>query len=99
MTRGRPLLTLRLDGPIPNPVREACRFLVGMPEAGLVELVLFAVSGSVMRRLWSGQLNTGSHPIDWDGRDEAGLPAASGVYFARLVALGSRVVRRLVLVR
>ncbi|TPW09450.1 MAG: OB-fold nucleic acid binding domain-containing protein [bacterium] len=99
MTRGRSLLTLSLDGPMPNPVREACRFLVGMPEAGFVELVLFAVSGSMMRRLWSGPMNTGSHPIDWDGRDEAGLPAASGVYFARLVALGSRMVRRLVMVR
>ena len=99
MTRGRSLLTLRLDGPIPNPVHDACRFLVRMPEAGLAELVLFAISGQVIRRLWSGPLNIGSHPIDWDGRNDGGEPATSGVYFARLMALGSRIARRLVLVR
>lgn len=99
MTRGRSLLTLRLDGPIPNPVRDACRFLIGMPEAGLAELVLFAVSGRVIRRLWSGPLNVGSHPIDWDGRNDSGEPATSGVYFARLITIGSRIARRLVLVR
>ena len=34
-------------------------------------------------------MNAGRHEAVWDGRDNAGRNAASGVYVARLVAAGA----------
>jgi flagellar hook assembly protein FlgD len=39
------------------------------------------------------------HPVQWDGRDERGASAASGVYVVRLEAFGQHRVQRAVLVR
>jgi flagellar hook assembly protein FlgD len=41
----------------------------------------------------------GPHTVPWDGRDESGLAAASGVYMVRLEAAGQRLTIRAVLVR
>ena len=52
---------------------------------------------SSIRGLESGMRGAGDHVAAWDGRDEAGHEAPSGVYFFRLRAanqvLTSRVVR------
>ena len=35
-------------------------------------------------RLAAGRLEDGLHALRWDGRDENGLPVATGVYFLRI---------------
>jgi flagellar hook assembly protein FlgD len=37
-----------------------------------------------VRTLAAGWKPAGAHSISWDGRDSAGVPAPSGVYFCRL---------------
>jgi flagellar hook assembly protein FlgD len=41
----------------------------------------------------------GEHAAMWDGRDESGMPAPAGLYFARLVAGSRTTASRLVVVR
>jgi flagellar hook assembly protein FlgD len=53
-----------------------------------------------VRTLVFGQmLEPGAHTTRWDGRDTAGNRVASGVYWIRLEADGTRLVRSAVLVR
>jgi flagellar hook assembly protein FlgD len=47
----------------------------------------------------SGTETTGSHEIRWNGTNDAGGAAASGVYFCRLVTDEFNAVRKLVLIR
>jgi hypothetical protein len=41
----------------------------------------------------------GRYALSWDGRDAAGQPARPGVYYARLVTVGGRYTRTLVLIK
>jgi flagellar hook assembly protein FlgD len=56
-----------------------------------------SVSGRLVRRLVSGVLPAGAHSTAWDGLDEEGHAAASGVYFVHLAAGGCDVARKTVL--
>ena len=48
--------------------------------AGTSELTLYDSRGRLVRRLWQGLLAPGVHRMVWDGRDDGGRMAATGVY-------------------
>lgn len=47
-------------------------------------LDVYDLSGRRLRTLVSGSLPAGEHVAEWDGCDERGLAAASGVYLMQL---------------
>jgi hypothetical protein len=63
------------------------------------ELVIYDVQGRVVRRLFDGEMPAGLNSVFWDGRDERGSDAASGIYFCIFRAGGRSVSRKLVLIR
>jgi hypothetical protein len=83
----------------PNPVspRTAITFTVS-PAGGNVRLTLVDASGRVVRTLVNGAA-PGRHEVQWDGTDDAGRPAASGIYFARLQSASGTSAQKLVLTR
>jgi hypothetical protein len=72
----------------PNPFNSGTtlRFTLSGEGAVEVELTVYDLLGRRVRTLLQGQLGGGVHTARWDGRDEAGRPASSGLYFARLRA-------------
>lgn len=92
----RPGLPAALGLPpnFPNPFRAATTLTVELPVTTAVRLVIFDVSGRVVATLFDGTLEAGRHGLVWDGRTEEG-PAAAGVYFGRLEALGQVRTRKL----
>jgi hypothetical protein len=60
------------------------------------EVMLYDVSGRLVRRIATGDLPAGYHRTAWDGRDARGAAVASGVYF--LVSRSAGEERRLKLV-
>jgi hypothetical protein len=88
-----------LAPPHPNPFRERGTLAFSVRQEGPVELRVYDVSGSLVRTLADGVFEPGSYDRAWDGKDNAGRPVASGVYFARLTAESENVNRKLVLVR
>lgn len=71
-------------GSAPNPFRGATRLALSLPAHEAVTLALYDVSGRRVRRLFEGEAPGGETEIEWDGRDDLGIPAAPGLYFARL---------------
>jgi hypothetical protein len=63
------------------------------------DLVIYDVSGRLVRRLAGARLVAGRYRIEWDGRDEGGKSAPSGIYFARLAAAGRTFNRKMILIR
>ncbi|MFH1680286.1 MAG: endonuclease/exonuclease/phosphatase family protein [Candidatus Eisenbacteria bacterium] len=83
----------------PNPFNAAATIRFTVDEPTDLLLVLYDAAGRRVDMLASGFFAAGSFERAWDGRDASGRDAASGVYFARLVAGDRSIVERLVLVR
>ncbi len=81
---------------VPNPLTRSTRIRFDLAERSSVSLVIYDVSGRVVRTLAHDALGAGSHSRVWDGLDTAGRHAAAGVYFYRLVAGEHRVTRKLI---
>ncbi|MBZ0269845.1 hypothetical protein K8I85_16970 [bacterium] len=86
-------------GLAPNPFTRETTVRYTLRRAGRVELAIHDAAGRLVRRLASGSESAGDHARSWDGRDEAGRPAAAGVYHVRLLADGHALGRRLVRLR
>jgi hypothetical protein len=84
----------------PNPFNPATtvRYSVGR-EGADVDLVVYDVTGRVVRVLADGPHTAGDHEARWDGRDDRGRACASGVYFYRLSVDGWSESRRMVLLK
>jgi fibronectin type 3 domain-containing protein len=71
----------------PNPFNPSTRIAYDVPSpGGHVELVVYSVTGTVVRRIVSEELEQGRHSAVWGGTDEQGRQVSSGVYFYRLTA-------------
>ncbi|MBN1294515.1 MAG: DPP IV N-terminal domain-containing protein [Candidatus Latescibacteria bacterium] len=73
-----------LHSNFPNPFNPSTTIEFTLPEAGFADLAIYNVMGQKVRELISGQMNQGIHSINWDGRNEQGLPVSAGVYVSRL---------------
>jgi hypothetical protein len=71
----------------------------GTDRSGPVELAVYDVRGSLVRRLFRGELPPGRHALAWDGRDDRGHPVAVGVYLYRIRAGGQSAGRKMLLIR
>jgi hypothetical protein len=90
---------LFLAPPSPNPAHGGTAIRFGLPSEGRIALAIFDQQGRRIRELASGASTAGDHAVLWDGRDNEGGTAASGLYFVRLEAAGRALTRRLVLIQ
>jgi parallel beta-helix repeat protein len=64
----------------PNPFNPSTTVRFGLPAVGHVSLTVYSINGQVIRTLANGNFAPGEHTVVWDGRDNNGRAAASGVY-------------------
>lgn len=83
----------------PNPFNPSTSIALDLPRAGEVRVRMYDVRGALVRELVRGSLASGRHEVIWDGRDDAGAPVASGVYFVEARALGEATLARVTLVK
>lgn len=85
----------------PNPSwAGATRIFYSTPRAAAVQVGIYDIRGRLVRRLKDGSVSSGERTLAWDGRDDGGHDAPSGVYLVRLTE-GREIAqtRRLVLFR
>jgi FlgD Ig-like domain/Cohesin domain len=86
----------------PNPFNASTWISFGIPaQAGetAVRLEIFSMDGRLVRSLLQGKYAPGTHRVLWDGRDEFGAVAPTGVYFYRVHAGKFTASRKLVIVK
>jgi hypothetical protein len=83
----------------PNPARAGAALRFGLPAAGRAALALFDAAGRRVRTLAEGERAAGEYALAWDGRDESGAAAPSGLYFIRLQTPGHSLVERFAFIR
>jgi len=70
----------------PNPFNPETRIQFQLAKHSNVQLLIYDVLGRKIRTLVSGRLEGGYHIINWDGLDDDGTDAASGMYIYRIKA-------------
>jgi hypothetical protein len=83
----------------PNPTSREATLTFDIAHGGPVRLEIFDLAGRRVRTLRLGELPAGHYADRWAGDSDAGQPVAGGIYFARLVAAGACVTRRVVFVK
>lgn len=85
----------------PNPFSETTKlsFELGADTQNQpIKLTVYDILGREVRTVISGRLSSGSHTINWDGRNARGQRVPAGVYFYVLQSGPTRLVKRLVFV-
>ncbi len=91
---------LRLGSCVPNPMRPSTRIPFELPAAGPATIKIYDVNGRLVRTLLeASKLEAGPQSVAWDGRNGAGQPVVSGVYFVRLQAASGEETGSITLVR
>ena len=81
------------------PVVDGATFRLALPSVTHVDLAIYDVQGRRVRALLNGAVPAGTSRVTWDGRDAAGHPVRSGMYFARLLCPHAQRVARVPLIR
>lgn len=90
---------LELAPAAPNPFNAATQIRFALAQSGWVELAVYNALGQEVRSLVGQGLDAGPHQMVWDGRDQGGREAATGMYLAVLRAGGQQAVQKLMLLR
>ncbi|UCH83172.1 MAG: T9SS type A sorting domain-containing protein [Candidatus Latescibacterota bacterium] len=83
----------------PNPFNPSTSISFGLKEEGNISLKIYDVSGKLVRVLVEERREARRHEEMWDGKDEKGIPVASGVYFYRLTAGNRTLTKKMVLLK
>ena len=90
--------TFSLAANYPNPVNPSTKIDYYLAEKSVVSLIIYNVLGQKVRILLIEEVNpAGNYSVQWDGKDELGNPAPTGVYFYRLVANNFKSIRKMLL--
>ena len=84
----------------PNPFNPRVSISYELPRAGQVQIMVFDIKGRRVKTLLSGAVDDPRGTLIWEGDDQAGRPAASGVYFVMVApSQGAPAVQRVVLAK
>jgi 3-phytase len=81
----------------PNPFNPATEIHFALKQTGPVQLTIYNVLGEAVRHLLNTTLAAGAHTVQWDAKNDLGLPVSSGIYFYQLRAGHFLQTRRMVL--
>jgi len=94
-----------LEQNYPNPFNPSTMISFNLPEASRARVLIYSLTGRLVRELFNGEMPAGRQNVFWDSRDQTGQAVAAGVYLYRLVvtSAGGEVVfkqtRRMALVK
>jgi hypothetical protein len=88
-----------LKKPYPNPFNLTTMIGYSLPKTGPVSLVIYNSSGQKVRTLVNQTQDAAQYATLWNGRDDSGIPVASGIYFCRLTAGRLKQMEKMVLMK
>ena len=87
------------QGNFPNPFNPSTTIVMSLGKTQDVAVKIFDARGQLVREIHQGILPAGRNELVWNGLDDKGMKAASGIYFARAESEGSAQSHRMVLVK
>ena len=78
--------TYGLSQNYPNPYNPTTQIAYQLPQPGVVSLKIYNIKGELVRTLVNEYKPAGNHIAIWNGKDDAGIELASGIYLYRIQA-------------
>ncbi len=92
----KPELTLSC---YPNPFNPELTVSYSIPQDGTVEISVYNIKGQKVRSIQSDYRYAGNHNVVWDGRNDCGQSASSGLYFVKISYGNSELIRKAILMK
>ncbi len=92
-------VTFQLDQNYPNPFNPSTTISYSLMSAEKVSLKIYNLKGQEIKTLVNRVVSTGHHSVKWDGTDESGVKATSGLYLYVLRVGDQMVSKRMMLVK
>jgi hypothetical protein len=73
-----------LSAPYPNPANPSVTIPFAIIESGHVKMDIYNVLGQRTRTLLNEERPAGQWEVQWDGRNDQGVPVSSGVYIVHM---------------
>jgi len=83
----------------PNPFNPSTTITYSLKENGTVELRIYNLVGQLVRDLVDGEQYAGEYNVEWNGFDNNGIKAPSGLYFYAIQVNGFRQIRKMALTK
>ncbi|MFC1514109.1 FlgD immunoglobulin-like domain containing protein, partial [candidate division KSB1 bacterium] len=83
----------------PNPFNPETTISFSLEIPADVNLSIYSVTGSLVKTLVSGHLSAHTYSYIWSGTNNIGLPVSSGVYYYKLHAGNTMIVKRMMLLK
>ncbi len=81
--------TYALTQNYPNPFNPTTNIEFSIPRTASIQLNVYNILGELVKTLVNGDIVSGNYKVTWNGTNNNGASAASGIYFYRLVAQSS----------
>ncbi|MFQ5751032.1 MAG: endonuclease/exonuclease/phosphatase family protein [bacterium] len=94
-----PRVKFILNQNYPNPFNAETQIIYTVPHSSHISLNIYNVTGQKIRTLVDDVSAAGVHRTTWNGLNDSGQEIASGIFFYRLEAQGSSLVKKLILLR
>ena len=72
----------------PNPSGNEFKFDIKLPVPSKLNVIIFDISGRVIRQISYSYSGTGTETLYWDGKNSSGKEVPDGIYFARISSGG-----------
>ncbi len=86
-------------GSAPNPFNPQTEIFFSLGSEQSVSVMLYDISGQLVRTLHRGTLVSGEHTMRWNGVDNSGRRLSSGAYFARIKSDSGVKVQKMLLLK
>ncbi len=83
----------------PNPFNPRTTIHFSVPRTQEISVQIFDLQGKLVRTLVHGLQAPGDHAVTWQGQDDRGVQAASGMYFYRLTSEEGQQTRKMLLLK
>ncbi len=83
----------------PNPFNPITEFQIDVPETGHMSITIYDIYGRLINTLYNGTIEPASHRFKWNGKNNVGEGAASGVYILYVHLNGQNRSQKMLLVK
>lgn len=74
----------------PNPFNPETNIKLQLEEKADVKIIIYTITGKLIRTVYSGNFNSGDHVLQWNGANENGEKVSSGLYIINAEAISEQ---------
>ena len=83
----------------PNPFNPSTRIEYNIEKTGYVKLVIYNISGELVKVIIDSEMNSGQYNVDWNGQNKYGTISPAGIYFCKLYTNEFTITRKMIIVK